>query len=145
MKWFEDLTLWKDLKSFIYYKKSIVNLVTKKQTVEQRFYISNLTDVVEYGHAIKGDWQNKNLLRWHLDATFWEDDNTIFDKNAFNNFSTMNKMVLGLLKLSKPVLKRNSISGMRKQFSWAIRSSLSKVLNFFTDEELLECLSTTNK
>lgn len=145
VKWFEELALWKDLKSFICYKKTMVNLVTKKQTIETRYYISNLMDVVECGHAIRGHWGIENSLHWHLDATFREDSNTTVDKNAFNNYSILNKMALALLKLSKPVFKKNSISSIRKQFGWVMQDCLSKVLNFFSDEEILECIRTANK
>jgi predicted transposase YbfD/YdcC len=145
VKWFEELDLWMDLKSFICYKKTIVNLVTNKQTTETRYYISNLTDVVECGQAIRGHWGIENSLHWYLDAVFHEDDNTTVDKNAFNNFSIMNKMTLALLKLSKPVFKKNSIASMRKQFGWVMQDCMSKVLNFFSDEDIADCLKTAIK
>ena len=59
------------------------------------------------------------------------------DKNAFNNLSIINKMVLSLLKLAQPIFDNHSIRSMRKEFSWMLEDNLSKVLNFFDEEDLL--------
>ena len=141
VSWFQDLAQWSGLKSFICYKKVMVNLVTGRETTEERYYIASVTDVVLCADAIRGHWGVENRLHWHLDVSFHEDDNTTVDKHAFNNLSLINKMTLSLLKLSKPLFKKNSIRAMRKQFGWTLADCLAKVLNFFSDEELLETIS----
>lgn len=143
--WFEDLAKWSGLKSFICYKKTMVNLVTNKETIEKRYYIASVTDVVLCAEAIRGHWGIENRLHWHLDATFHEDDNTTVNRIAFNNLSLINKMTLSLLKLSKPLFKGNSIRSLRMQFGWKMGDCLATVLNFFSDDELLEAIGSTSR
>jgi predicted transposase YbfD/YdcC len=145
VKWFNDLKEWTKLKSFICYEKTSYDIVTGKETKETRYYISSLTDVELCADSIRGHWGVENLLHWHLDANFYEDDNSTMDKNAFNNLSIINKMILSIMKLAQPIMGKSSIRSMRKKFSWATEDYLAKVLNAFDDESLLEAISTANK
>jgi len=99
--------------------------------------------VVLCAEAIRGHWGIENRLHWHLDATFREDENTTVNRTAFNNLSLINKMTLSLLKLSKPLFKGNSIRSLRLQFGWKMADCLAAVLNFFSDDELLEAIDST--
>jgi predicted transposase YbfD/YdcC len=137
IKWFEELHKWAGLKSFVCYKKKMINLVTNEETLEFRYYIASITDVKLCAETIRGHWGVENLLHWHLDTAFGEDDNTTVDKHAFNNLSIINKMTLSLLKLSKPLFKHNSIKAMRKQYGWKMEKNLAKILNFFSDDKIL--------
>lgn len=143
VQWFEDLDQWQGLKSFICYKKTMVHLVTGKETLEERYYISSVTDVVLCADAIRGHWGIENRLHWHLDASFREDGNTTVDKQAFNNLSVINKMTLSMLQLCKPLFRHNSIRSMRKQFGWTMSECLAKVLNVFSNDELLQSITIT--
>ena len=145
VKWFNDLKEWKNLKSFICYEKTSFDIVTEKETIEVRYYISSLIDVELCADAIRGHWSVENCLHWHLDVNFYEDDNSTMNKNAFNNLSIINKMVLSLMKLAQPILGNNSIRLLRKQFGWGTEDNLSKVLNAFDDQTLLEAISNANK
>lgn len=145
VKWFHDLNEWGKLKSFICYEKTFYNIVTGKESKEVRYYISSLTDVELCADSIRGHWGVENLLHWHLDANFYEDDNATMDKNAFNNLSIINKMVLSIMKLAQPLMNKSSIRSIRKKFSWATEDNLAKVLNAFDDETLLEAISNANK
>jgi len=142
--WFEDLPQWSGLKSFICYKKTMLNLVTGKETTEERYYMASVKDVVLCADAIRGHWGIENRLHWHLDATFREDDNTTANKIAFNNLSILNKMTLSILKLSKPLFKNHSIRSLRLQFGWKMEDCLATVLNFFSDDELLEAIGSAS-
>lgn len=137
ISWFEDLNNWKGLKSFICYEKTNQNLVTGKTTTETRFYIASFSDVELCAESIRGHWGIENQLHWHLDANFYEDANSSLDRNAFNNLSIINKMVLSLLKLSQPLFGKTSIRCLRREFGWDIQGSLTKVLNFFDDTDSL--------
>ena len=123
----------------------MVNLVTSKETVELRYYIASVTDVLLCAEAIRGHWSVENRLHWHLDATFEEDDNTTSDRHAFNNLSIINKMTLSLLKLAKPLFRKSSLRMMRTQFGWKMEDCLSKTLGFFSDDELLASLTTARR
>jgi predicted transposase YbfD/YdcC len=141
VRWFEDLGQWAGLKSFICYKKTMIDLVTGKQTVEERYYIASVTDVELCADAIRGHWGVENRLHWHLDVSFNEDGNTTVDRNAFSNLSLINKMTLSMLKLCKPLFKHNSIRSMRKQFGWTMAECLANVLNVLSNDELLESIT----
>jgi predicted transposase YbfD/YdcC len=128
---------WKKLRNFICYEKYICDIATGKEKTEVRYYITSLSDVELCAESIRGHWSVENKLHWHLDYSFSEDDNTTMDKNAFNNFSLLNKMALSLHKLVKPLMRNRSIRIIRKRFSWATEESLSLILNTF-DEDVLK-------
>jgi Transposase len=128
---------WKKLRNFICYEKYICDITTGKEKTEVRYYITSLSDVELCAESIRGHWSVENKLHWHLDYSFAEDDNTTMDKNAFNNFSILNKMALSLHKLAKPLMKNRSIRLIRKSFSWATEENLSLILNAF-DEDVLK-------
>lgn len=145
IQWFQELTDWRGLKSFLCYQKRCVNVITGKETTETRYFIASVTDVKLCADVIRGHWGIENTLHWHLDVNFSEDDNTTIDKNAFNNLSIINKMVLSLLKLAQPIFDNHSIRSMRKEFSWNLEDNLSKVLNFFDEDELFTTIEKANK
>ena len=136
IKWFADLALWANLKSFICYDLETEDLITGKKTKERRYYIASLTDIELCSDAIRGHWGVENQLHWHLDVTFSEDDNTTMDKNAFNNLSILNKMALSLLKLVQPAYKIG-LKGIRKSFGWDLIKGLTTMLSLL-DEKLIE-------
>jgi predicted transposase YbfD/YdcC len=141
VEWFTELGEWKNLKSFICYEKTFFDIVTKKETFEVRYYIASLTDIELCADAIRGHWGVENGLHWHLDANFYEDDNSTMNKTAFNNLSILNKMILSLMKLSQPIFGKDSIKCLRKVYAWTIKDELSKILNAFDSKILLESLS----
>jgi predicted transposase YbfD/YdcC len=137
INWFNDKPLWAKLRSFVCYICETEDLVTHNVTTEYRYYITSLTDVELCADAIRGHWSVENQLHWHLDVSFSEDDNTTADKNAFNNLSILNKLVLTLCKLIQPTTKKMSIKVIRKSFGWNFEEQLSNMLNLF-DESYLE-------
>lgn len=136
---------WKNLRNFICYEKYTCNIITGKEATETRYYITSLRDVELCAEAIRGHWSVENKLHWHLDASFDEDDNTTMDKNAFNNFSMLNKMALSLHKLVQPLMKNCSISIIRKVFGWDVEDSISKILNSFDEDVIKNALENAQK
>ena len=139
IKWFADLQKWAGLKSFICYDIETEDLVSGKRTSERRYYIASLADVELCADAIRSHWGVENQLHWHLDVTFSEDDNTTMDKNAFNNLSIMNKMVLSLLKLVQPAYKVG-LRGIRKIFGWELEENLTQLLNLLDEKQIERAL-----
>jgi len=139
IKWFADLSKWAGLKAFICYDIETEDLVSKKKTQERRYYIASLTDIELCADAIRSHWGIENQLHWHLDVSFSEDDNTTMDKNAFNNFSIINKMTLSLLKLVQPSYK-SGIKGIRRLFGWDLIGQLTKMLNLLDEEQISQAL-----
>ena len=135
IKWFADLQKWAGLKSFICYDIETEDLASGKKTSERRYYIASLADIELCADAIRSHWAIENQLHWHLDVTFSEDDNTTMDKNAFNNLSIMNKMVLSLLKLVQPAYKVG-LKGIRKIFGWGLEENLIRLLNLLDEKQI---------
>jgi len=117
VSWFADKANWPKLKGFLCYVKTTENVNTGKITIEYRYYITSLTDVKLCADGIRGHWKIENQLHWNLDANFDEDDNMTVDRNAFQNFSLMNKLALSLLKLVAPIVKK-SIRATKKISGW---------------------------
>ncbi len=85
-------------------------------TFDTHYYASSIDDIELCSQAIRGHWSVENNLHWHLDYILGEDENTTIDKTAFNNLSLINKMVLSLCKLTRPLMKKGtSIRSMRSR------------------------------
>jgi predicted transposase YbfD/YdcC len=139
IKWFADLKLWPKLKSFICYIIETEDMVTGKKTEERRYYIASLTNIELCSDAIRSHWSIENKLHWHLDVTFSEDDNSTMDKNAFNNWSILNKMALSLLKLVQPVYKVG-LKVIRKVFGWELIEQLTVMLSLLDEDTIAEAM-----
>ena len=142
IEWFEDLSKWPGLKSFICYDLETEHLVSGKKTKERRYYIASLTDIELCADAIRSHWGIENQLHWHLDVTFSEDSNSTMDKNAFNNLSILNKMALSLLKLVQPAHKQG-LKGIRKKFGWDLIKQLTHLLNLLDEEQIAQALQNS--
>jgi len=135
IKWFADLHKWAGLKAFVCCVTETEDLVSGQKTKEHRYYITSLTDIEICADSIRTHWGIENQLHWHLDVTFAEDDNTTMDKNAFNNLSLLNKMVLSLLKLIQPTHKVG-LKIIRKLFGWDLTKQLSNLLSLLDEEQI---------
>lgn len=132
---------WKGLKAFVCYIKRTVSTINGKEKIEIRYYAASVEDVELCAKAIRGHWSVENLLHWHLDVSLNEDDNTTMDKAAFNNYSLLNKMVLSLYKLAKPILGAPSIRSLRKMFGWGYEESITAVLSSFDEDTLAKAMA----
>ncbi|MDO4272010.1 MAG: ISAs1 family transposase [Candidatus Saccharibacteria bacterium] len=132
---------WAKLKSFICFEKHTQDIVTGKETHECRFYISSLSDIRLIAEAIRGHWSVENNLHWHLDYSFSEDAQTTMDKQAFQNLSLINKLVLSLCKMAQPVMT-GSVRSIRLRFSWNLEDQLAILLNTFDDSSIQKCLES---
>ena len=83
----------------------------------------------------------ENNLHWHLDYSFSEDGQTTMDKQAFQNLSLVNKLVLSLCKLAQPLMK-DSIRTIRLRFSWNLEDNLAILLNAFDTDTIKKCLES---
>jgi len=140
--WLVQHSEWPNLKSLIRYEKKSENIRTGKKTNEVHYYISSLVDVNDCADVIRGHWAVENLLHWHLDVTLGEDDCTISDRKAFQNFSLMNKLALSLLKLAAPVFKV-SVRSTKHFAAWDIEDVL-KILCAFDEESLKTAMLNVN-
>ena len=97
ISWFEDKTLWKELRTFIRVEQTTVK--ASGTTKEERYYISNLErDALVFANLTRQHWAIENCLHWMLDATFHEDDSLIYSGHAPENLSVLRKIAMTMLK-----------------------------------------------
>lgn len=89
-----------------------------KETAEVHNYISSRPPKVqEFATATRGHWSIESM-HWILDVVFGEDKSRIRNGYATENFSALNKFVIGLIKRDT---SRGSIKGKRKRAAWSTK------------------------
>ena len=135
---------WDGLKAFVCCIKKSQNVKTSEITTDTHYYASSIDDIELCSQAIRGHWSVENNLHWHLDYSLGEDENTTIDKTAFNNLSLINKMVLSLCKLTRPLMKKGtSIRSMRKMYGWNIEKYLSALLTCFDTDSIVNAMMSS--
>ncbi|GHU60203.1 putative transposase YncI [Clostridia bacterium] len=77
-----------------------------------RYFITSLTDVKEFAHAVRSPWPIENQLHWRLDVTFGEDASRARKDNSPLNLNVLRKTALALLKS----VERGRIGLKKKMF-----------------------------
>jgi predicted transposase YbfD/YdcC len=86
--------------------------VAGQTTTEVRYFIgSRRLSARSYGKVLRGHWGIENNLHWQLDVNFGEDKSTIYQRNAGENFATLRRIAVSLLKQNP---RYESISRKRK-------------------------------
>ena len=98
-----DLVGWKDLASIVCVEAQ--RKVKDKTQNSKRYYLSSIAvnDLLprKMGHLIRSHWGIENNLHWVLDVVFKEDFSQVRTGHADENFSTIRKLALNLLKKNK--------------------------------------------
>lgn len=82
-----------------------------------RYYISSLdADAQQLQRKIRNHWAIENKLHWTLDVAFGEDASRKRNGYAAQNFSTLNKIALNLLK--NEISIKIGIKGRRLKAAW---------------------------
>lgn len=99
---------WQGLKSVIEiqsHRKIMASGVVENET---RYYISSLAvDAQAFNKLIRSHWCVENQLHWTLDVVFGEDQSRKRIRNAAQNFSTIRKITLNLLKAQSEKISVN--------------------------------------
>ena len=95
-----------------------------KKSIESRYFLSSLTNHDRFQNSVRTHWQIENSCHWILDIAFREDDSRIRNGYATENFSTMRKIALNLLK--NDMSFKNGVKGKRHAAGWddAYRSKI---------------------
>lgn len=117
MDWICKKSNWKNLQSVVCVESERTILETGQQQSETRYYIASILESPKRLLDItRQHWGIENKLHWSLDVTFNEDLSTKQAGNAAENFSTITKVALNLLKNNKS--KKLSIKKKRLLCSW---------------------------
>jgi predicted transposase YbfD/YdcC len=117
MDWISNQEKWRHTQSIISIESQRTILETGEIQSEHRFYISSLQTTAEhFNRIIRAHWSIENKLHWSLDVTFKEDLSTKQAGNAAENFSTITKIALNLLKNENT--KKISIKNKRLLCGW---------------------------
>ena len=96
-----------------------------KETTERRYYISSLQpNAQNHVKFIRNHWGIENKQHWVLDVGFSEDKSQIRNRIAGQNFATLRRLALNLLK------KEESKAGMkrkRKRAGWDLKYLLKVI------------------
>lgn len=124
LHWLYDRPLWEGLKSVGMVQST--RIIDEKETTERRFFLMSFAnDAKRFGHSVRKHWEVESL-HWFLDVSFNEDDCRVRKGNAAENFSTIRRIALNLLK--KENSRKVGIKTKRKKCGWS-NNYLLKVLS----------------
>jgi hypothetical protein len=106
-------------------------------------FIGSVVNAELAAAAVRGHWSVENLLHWHLDVSFGDDEDMTTDKNAYQNFSLFRRMALTLLKAAQPFMK-NSIKSQRWLIGLDHKSQLGQILGTLDETHLEAALRAAN-
>jgi predicted transposase YbfD/YdcC len=115
----EQVGAWQGLKSMIMVES--VREIGEKRTSERRFYISSLApDSRQIGDAIRAHWGIENKLHWCLDVTYKEDACRTRTGHAAENFNTVRKITMNLLRqdksMKRSIAKKRMYAGLHEHY-----------------------------
>jgi len=115
LSWLEGREDWPDLRSVVFVESE--RFVGEALSVEERYYLSSLpADAKLLNGAVRSHWGVENSLHWVLDMTFDEDRSRIRKDSAPENFASLRRLALCLLKNEGTL--RQSLKGKRLMASW---------------------------
>lgn len=120
-------TDWNGLKTLIEIRSERYVIATGILEKETRYYISSLIgNASQFNQMVRSHWNIENQLHWSLDVQFGEDDSRKRIRNAAQNFFTIRKIALNLIKANP-----EKISVNRKRNKCAMSDSYrEKMLGF---------------
>lgn len=124
----EETRHWKGIKAVVKIESTRIEVLTSKQTKENRYYITSLkTGAKHLNQLIRGHWAIENKLHWTLDVLFKEDLSRIRKDNAPENFSIIRRIALNLIKLDKTPKVSQRIKRHRAAWSETFLEQLLKI------------------
>ena len=136
--WLYGREKWAGLKAIgMAVKTTKSNNPAKGAVTEVRYFISSVTDVVEFSEAVRNHWGVENGLHWHLDFTFRDDKNTTMIKNGARNLQIFKKLALAILKMAQCLYpKRTSLKLIRYKLAMKFENEIGRIFSMMNVENL---------
>lgn len=117
MDWVCKSPDWKGLSSIVEITAERTDKKTGNYQKEKRYYISDLLHTAkEFNNCIRSHWSIENKQHWLLDVAFNEDQSRKRAGNAAENFGTINRLALNIIKSDTSV--KASVKRKRKMAGW---------------------------
>ena len=101
----------------------------EETSVDTRYFITSLTDLERFAHAVRCHWSIENQLHWCLDVIFKEDSSRARKDLSPLNLNVLRKVALALCKQCKnPKLSKSSLQKRRFRASLNPETFLSILL-----------------
>ena len=115
--WVCRMGQWAGLSSLVMIETERIIKNTGQMEKQTRYYISSLlADAAIISNAIRSHWGIENKLHWTLDVVFQEDKSRKRAGYAAENFSTVTKIVLNILKQKNDHKGAKRLSVKTKRF-----------------------------
>jgi len=127
LSWLPEQEDWSGLKAV----GRVTSTVTRNgtSTSDTRYFISSLTDLERFAHAVRCHWSIENQLHWCLDVIFDEDNSRARKDLSPLNLNVLRKVALSLCKTCNPPnLKKSSLQKRRFRASLNPETFLSILL-----------------
>jgi len=97
ISWFAGREDWAGLQAFGCIRSS--RTIKEKTTTVFRYFLTSLTDVAQFAHAVRAHWGIENKLHWTLDVAFREDYARNRKDHSAANLAVLRKITLNLIRL----------------------------------------------
>jgi predicted transposase YbfD/YdcC len=117
LSFINNASAWKNLTAIVKIEAKRYIKSSGKEEKEIRLYITSSKENAEViGRGVRSHWGIENNLHWQLDVSFNEDESRKREGYAVQNFSTLNRIALNLIKHEQS--KKRSIKGKRLDAGW---------------------------
>ena len=97
--WLEQREDWANLRALGMVRSKVVE--GENESEFTRYFITSLTNIKEFAHAVRKHWSIENQLHWCLDVIFREDASHARKDNSPLNMNILRKLALSLLNQAK--------------------------------------------
>jgi predicted transposase YbfD/YdcC len=116
--WLQQKEQWKGLSSLVAVQSE--RRIGEKITLETRYFLSSLSgSVTKVARGVRTHWGIENGLHYTLDVAFGEDASRLRKDHAPENFATLRRIALNLLKREKSL--RVGVKNKRHKAGWDTR------------------------
>ena len=114
LSFLENIAAWRDLAGVA--KVRCTREIKGEQSVNDRYFLTSLTDVNALAYAVRAHWGIENSLHWVLDVAFDEDANRARTDHAQANLVTLRHLATNQLKRETSL--KASIKTKRMRAGW---------------------------